>query len=258
MDGFKKPIVMRKKEKSKKSKRRERSRSPPAVPIEFATEEMPEDAMLSASDDEGKGDIKPLGAAAKGILDLDNSALHHVDLSVPVGEDEHLPRAKPYMKPEELRQYEDDLAQRRRVDAQQAKKEEKSKKEKKSKRETSAEGEDRKKSKSSKKSKSKEPTSVAEVVPVAEPVRSSKPSSPAPTPAPVLVEVEEVQEKKSKKSSKSAGKIKKSSSSSKKTPKAPVTVEFPPRTNIDLTHDDNVAVVRCAANVIQDESSLDY
>ncbi|KAI8352965.1 adaptin N terminal region-domain-containing protein, partial [Mortierella sp. GBAus27b] len=50
MDGFQQPIVFGKKAKSgpkKKSKRRGRSRSPPAVPVVFAAEEMPEDATIS-------------------------------------------------------------------------------------------------------------------------------------------------------------------------------------------------------------------
>ncbi|KAG0334836.1 AP-3 complex subunit delta [Podila humilis] len=279
MDGFKKPIVMRKKEKSskKKSKRRDRSRSPPAVPIEFATEEMPDDAMLSASDDEGRNvAVKALGGA-RGILDMDSSALHAVDLSVPVGEDEHLPRAKPYMKPEEVRQYEDELAQRRRIEAMQTKKDKKDKKEKKeSKKEkmskkshiTATEGGDVKKSKSSKKSKAKEspemiaPATTAAVTP---PVRHSKPSSRAPTPVPVPVLIETVEEvtekKKTKKSSgsgsKSGTKAKKgtsTSAASKKASKAPVIVEFPARADIDLAHDDNLSV---AYDIALSPSSLE-
>ncbi|KAF9105667.1 AP-3 complex subunit delta [Mortierella sp. GBA35] len=249
MDDFVKPIVMRsKKDKSgskKKSKRRERSRSPPVIPVEFAVEEMPEDATLSASEDESSK--KTLGgyngSNGRGILDQDASALHNVDLSVPVGEDEHLPRAKPYMKPEEVRQYEDELAQRRRVEALQAKKE--SKKSKKSKKESAVEGEVKKK-KSSKKSKSKEEPLIALDVPVV--VKSPTPDRPrsAELPAPVVAAVVP-EESKAKKSSKSGSKTKKSSTTkssatSKKTPKAPVIVAFPERSNIELALDDNIAL----------------
>ncbi|KAF9405930.1 hypothetical protein BGZ94_003311 [Podila epigama] len=248
----------KKKDKSsskKKSKRRERSRSPPAIPIEFATEEMPEDAVMSASDEEGKNGaaVSGVGSNGRGILDMDNSALHNVDLSVPVGEDEHLPRAKPYMKPEELRQYEDELAQRRRVEAMQAKKEKKEKKSKK--KEKEEEGKSGSKSKSSKKSKSKKDVTVTspEEASVQEPVQAVKsplPKSVSPTRTMAKEEKEEataaavVTEKKSKKSKtgKSSKKSLSESSPSKKTPKAPVIVEFPARTNIDLIHDDHIAV----------------
>ncbi|KAG0070082.1 AP-3 complex subunit delta [Linnemannia elongata] len=251
MDGFAKPIVMRKKDKSskKKSKRRERSRSPPVIPVEFAVEEMPEDATLSASEDEsskkaqGRGGF--IGSNGRGILDQDNSALHDVDLSVPVGEDEHLPRAKPYMKPEEVRQYEDELAQRRRVEALQAKKE--SKKSKKSKKESTGEGEEeKKKKKSSKKSKTKEEPLITLEVPVV--AKSPTPERPRSVEPPAPVEVAAVpEEPKSKKSSKSSSKTKKSSTTkssttSKKTPKAPVIVAFPERSNIELALDDNIAL----------------
>ncbi|KAK5823318.1 adaptin N terminal region-domain-containing protein [Linnemannia elongata] len=193
MDGFAKPIVMRKKDKSskKKSKRRERSRSPPVIPVEFAVEEMPEDATLSASEDEsskkaqGRGGF--IGSNGRGILDQDNSALHDVDLSVPVGEDEHLPRAKPYMKPEEVRQYEDELAQRRRVEALQAKKE--SKKSKKSKKESTGAGEEeKKKKKSSKKSKTKEEPLITLEAPVV--AKSPTPERPRSVEPPALVSLD--------------------------------------------------------------------
>lgn len=251
MDGFAKPIVMRKKDKSskKKSKRRERSRSPPVIPVEFAVEEMPEDATLSASEDEsskksqGRGGFS--GSNGRGILDQDNSALHDVDLSVPVGEDEHLPRAKPYMKPEEVRQYEDELAQRRRVEALQAKKE--SKKSKKSKKESTGEGEEeKKKKKSSKKSKTKEEPLISLEAPMV--AKSPTPERPRSVEPPAPVEAAAVpEEPKSKKSSKSSSKTKKSSTTkssttSKKTPKAPVIVAFPERSNIELALDDNIAL----------------
>lgn len=259
MDGFAKPIVMRKKDKSskKKSKRRERSRSPPVIPVEFAVEEMPEDATLSASEDEsskksqGRGGFS--GSNGRGILDQDNSALHDVDLSVPVGEDEHLPRAKPYMKPEEVRQYEDELAQRRRVEALQAKKE--SKKSKKSKKESAGEGEEeKKKKKSSKKSKTKEEPLITLETPVV--AKSPTPERPRSAEPPAPVEAAAVpEEPKSKKSSKSSSKSKKSSTTkssttSKKTPKAPIIVAFPERSNIELALDDNIALVSSSLFVV--------
>ncbi|KAF9153748.1 AP-3 complex subunit delta [Linnemannia schmuckeri] len=250
MDGFAKPIVMRKKDKSskKKSKRREQSRSPPVIPVEFAVEEMPEDATLSASEDESskkaQGRSGFSGSNGRGILDQDASALHEVDLSVPVGEDEHLPRAKPYMKPEEVRQYEDELAQRRRVEALQAKKD--SKKSKKSK-ESTGEGEgEKKKKKSSKKSKAKEEPLITLDAPVV--AKSPTPERPRSVEPPAPVEAAAVaKEPKSKKSSKSSSKSKKSSTTkssttSKKTPKAPVIVAFPERSNVELALDDNLAL----------------
>jgi AP-3 complex subunit delta-1 len=251
MDGFAKPIVMRKKDKSskKKSKRRERSRSPPVIPVEFAVEEMPEDATLSASEDEsskkaqGRGGFN--GSNGRGILDQDTSALHEVDLSVPVGEDEHLPRAKPYMKPEEVRQYEDELAQRRRVEALQVKKD--SKKSKKSKKESTGEGEEeKKKKKSSKKSKTKEEPLIILEAPVA--AKSPTPERPRSAEPPAPVEAVAPEEPKSKKTSKTRSKTKKSSTTkssttSKKSPKAPVIVAFPERSNIELALDDNIALV---------------
>ncbi|KAF9180025.1 AP-3 complex subunit delta [Haplosporangium sp. Z 767] len=242
MDGFEKPIVLRKKAKSgskKKSKRRERSRSPPLIPFEFAAEEMPEDATLSASDDEGKNSLSSKaypGANGRGILDQDTSALHQVDLSIPVGEDEHLPRTKPYMKPEEVRQYEDELAQRRRIDAQKAKKEKKeSKKSKSSKKDSTAEGQETGKKKS-KKSKTKEEPLIVMEAPVV-------PKSPA-LEAPKVEEsaaVETPEKTKGKKGSAKTGKSKKSTST-KKVSKTPAPVTFPERSNLDLNLNENVAL----------------
>lgn len=234
MDGFEKPIVMRKKEKSgkKKPKRRERSRSPPPLPIEFATEEMPEDATLSASEDEGKnGSATAANQNGRGILNQDISALHSVDLSVPVGEDEQLPRAKPYMKPEEVRQYEDDLAQRRRIEALEQKKSKKESKKSKSSKDFATEVGEKKKKKSKKSSATEEPLIAIEA-----PVPAK---SPSPERVKVVEPVAETSPKKSKKSSKGAEKVK----SSKKAPKAPVIVTFPDRSDMELVLDDNIAVV---------------
>ncbi|KAF9115055.1 AP-3 complex subunit delta [Mortierella sp. AM989] len=242
MDGFEKPIVIGKKSKSgskKKSKRKERSRSPPIVPVEFAMEEMPEDATQSASDDEIK---KAFGAKysgpSRGILDQDTSALHSVDLSIPVGEDEHLPRAKPYMKPEEVRQYEDELAQRRRREALQAKKDKKEKKESKkskSSKKDSADVEGKKK-KSSKKSKSKEEPLIVMDAPIVE--KSPKPERPKSV-EPV---VEAPPKAKSKKDSNKTGAKSKKTPSTKKSSKAPVAVEFPERADVELALNDNIAL----------------
>ncbi|KAF9434320.1 AP-3 complex subunit delta [Entomortierella beljakovae] len=238
MDGFEKAIVVGKKSKSgskKKSKKRGSSPPPSATPIEFATEEMPEDAMLSGSEDEIQKSFNAKYATpTKGILDYDNSALHSVDLSVPVGEDEHLPRTVPYKKPEEVRQYEDDLAQRRRIEAIQAKNDKKEKKESKKSKSSKKEGADGevKKKKSSKKSKSKEePLIVMDV--------------PAPAKSPVIERPKSVEPAvetpaKSKKESKSGIKSKKGTS--KKAAKAPVIVQFPERTDIDLVLNDNIAL----------------
>ncbi|KAG0213882.1 AP-3 complex subunit delta [Mortierella sp. GBA30] len=244
MDGFEKPIVLHKKDKSgskKKSKRRERSRSPPVVPVEFAAEDMPEDAMLSASDDESNTMSNAyLGPNNRGILDQDTSALHHVDLSVPVGEDEHLPRTKPYMKPEEVRQYEDELAQRRRIEAAQSKKEKKeSKKAKSSKKSASvAEGEGTSKKKSSKKSKTKEEPLIVLETPSPVPVRSPTPERPKSV-EPVM---DAPEKKKSKKiSSKTETKAKKTTTAKKAT-KTPAIVAFPERSNIELVLNENVAL----------------
>ncbi|KAG0328121.1 AP-3 complex subunit delta [Dissophora globulifera] len=252
MDGFSKSIVLGKKSK-KKSKRRERSRSPPPAPVEFATEEMPEDAMLSASDDESKKKVSTVpGEKARGILDHDTSALQLVDLSIPVGEDEHLPRAKPYMKPEELRQHEDELAQRRRIEEIQAKKDKKDKKESKkseSSKKDSAAGEEEAKTKTKKKKSSKEKTKeeplIALETPVPVAVKSPTPERPKSVEA--VVEEKPVKTKsKAKKEKESSSKgveaKTKKSTTSKKAVKAPVIVPFPERSNIELVLDDNIAV----------------
>ncbi|GJJ70128.1 AP-3 complex subunit delta [Entomortierella parvispora] len=243
MDGFEKPIVMRKKEKSgkKKSKRRERSRSPPPLPIEFAAEEMPEDAILSASEDEGKNGIVK-AQNGRGILDQDMSALHSVDLSVPVGEDEQLPRAKPYMKPEEVRQYEDDLAQRRRIDALEQKKSKTESKKSKSTKESTTESGEKKKKKSKKSIATEEPLIAIEA-----PIPAK---SPSPERTKAAKPVVEAAPKKSKKSSKGTEKVK----SSKKAPKAPVIVTFPERSDVELVLDDNIAVTY---DIAMAQSSLD-
>ncbi|KAI1315276.1 AP-3 complex subunit delta [Mortierella claussenii] len=254
MDGFKKALVIKK--SKKKSKRRERSRSPPPVPVVFATEEMPEDAMLSASDDEtSKSKVPYLGP--KGILDQDMSALHSVDLSIPVGEDEQLPRAKPYMKPEEVRQYEDELAQRRRKEALEAKKDKKESKKtkpKKSKKnsaeakEEEDEGKSKKKSaskKSSKKAKDVKEQPLIEMDPVPVKDRKSPVSERSRSTEPVATTAaiaETPVKSKSKKESNSSGKSKKSAESSKKAAKAPVVVQFPERSNIELALDDHIAL----------------
>ncbi|KAI8352964.1 hypothetical protein B0O80DRAFT_499054 [Mortierella sp. GBAus27b] len=89
------------------------SRSPLVISVVFAAEELPEDATISASDDEkekaesskkatGVSRYPSSSSASKGILDQELSALHSVDLSILVGEDQHLPRAKPYMKQEDV------------------------------------------------------------------------------------------------------------------------------------------------------------
>ena len=274
MDGFQKPILFEKKSKSgskKKSKRRDRS--PPVVPVVFATEEMPEDATLSASEDEKvdkkKGSVYPKPTVStRGILDQETSALHSVDLSIPVGEDEHLPRAQPYMKPEEVRRHEDELAQRRRLEALQkkdkkGKKEKKDKKESKkskgSKKDTAAKGDDKKKKSSSKKSDAKE-----EALIMLEPPAVAKSPSPSPSPSPTPVRPRSVEpvveapvkkekkEKKDKKESDKGTKPKKESASKKS--KAPVIVPFPERSDIELGLNESVALVRvvvCSSLVLQ-------
>ncbi|KAG0024588.1 AP-3 complex subunit delta [Entomortierella chlamydospora] len=236
MDGFEKPIVIGKKSKSKKkSKRRERSRSPPIVPVEFAVEEMPEDATLSASDDEiQKAFNAKYAGVSKGILDQDASALHSVDLSIPVGEDEQLPRAKPYMKPEEVRQYEDELAQRRRLEAMQAKKDKKDKKESKKSKSSKKDSADVEEKKKKKKSKSKEEPLIIMDAPVAI-------KSPEPVVEPV-VEAPVKSKSKAKKDSGTSGTKSKKGTSTKKSPKAPVIVEFPDRSDIDLVLNEDVAL----------------
>jgi hypothetical protein len=242
MDGFGKPIVVSKKSKSgSKKKSKKKDRSPPAAPIVFATEEMPEDAMLSGSEDEIQKSFNAKYAnAPKGILDHDVSALHSVDLSIPVGENEHLPRAVPYKKPEEVRQYEDELAQRRRLEALQEKKDKKEKKEKKEKKDSKksktskkegADG-DEKKKKGSKKSKSKEEPLLVMDTPAVKTPEPERPKS---------AEPEVDTSKKTKKSSKSQTKSKKSTS--KKSEKAPVISQFSERSDLELVLDDNMALV---------------
>ncbi|KAF9160954.1 AP-3 complex subunit delta [Actinomortierella ambigua] len=293
IDEFSKPIKVKKSKKGKdgkKSKRRQES-SLITVPVEFATEEMPENAVLSNSDDEGAGAgamAASAGATKKGngfqvyggskdssvptirgILDADHSELHSVDLSVPLGADEHLPRTKAYMNPEEARQHAEAQAQQQRLDAIKAKKEKKEKKEKKK----APKGEKEKK-KSSKKEKgataAAAATTGAPLIDVAEelsPARIPLPVSPAPqtiatpevfsakaTASPPAVEEEEKSKKtkKTKKSkettdgaettttpkSKKSTKSKKSASSGSASSKAAaVIVPFPERTDLALAQD---------------------
>ncbi|KAF9579201.1 hypothetical protein BGW38_004632 [Lunasporangiospora selenospora] len=248
MDGFSKPIIMDKKSKTKKkSKRRERSRSPPAVPVEFAAEEMPEDAMLSASDDEAKNKQTASAASGlngRGILDQELSALHRVDLSIPVGEDEQLPRAKPYMKPDEVRRHEDELAQRRRAEAIQAKKEKKEKKDSKKTKSSKKDkdgADDGKPKKSSKKSKEKSKEENLIALGPSSGARAPSPVAVKAAPAPPPEPEKKSSKTKIKKSPKSSESTKKESSGTKK-PKTPVIVTFPERAGLDLTQDDNMAV----------------
>ncbi|KAF9971539.1 AP-3 complex subunit delta [Actinomortierella ambigua] len=280
LDEFNKPIKVKKNKKGKESKlsKRRQEMSMPTIPVEFAAEEMPEDAMLSNSDDESKAAATSttgsLASASKngsalalrGILDADYSDLHSVDLSVPLGEDEHLPRTKAYMNPEEARQFAEAQAQQQRLDAIKAKKERKEKrekeKEKKEKTKKSAKGDKEKKKKSSSK-KDKSAATEAPLVDVAaeevSPARIPLPVSPAPqrvaTPevsASAVVEEEKAKKtkktKKSKevsegtetaKSSKKSTKSKKSTSSSgsSSSKSAAVAVPFPERIDLALAQD---------------------
>ncbi|KAG0236903.1 AP-3 complex subunit delta [Actinomortierella wolfii] len=275
IDEFNKPIKVKKSKKGKdgkKSKRRQ-ERSPPTVPVEFATEEMPEDAMLSNSDGEGAAGAsgnKAKGstvsnyqgysnakngsttASTRGILDADYSELLSVDLSVPLGADEELPRTKAYMNPEEARQQAEELALQQRLEAVKAMKEKKEQKEKKKK---AAKGE-----KEKKKSKKHKETGGAliDIQEDVSPARVPLPASPAPAAQSQVAPAESVattgldtneEDKKAKKKKKSKEKTE-TTTKSKKSKKSALTgsgtskasaaatiVPFPERTDLSLAQD---------------------
>ncbi|CAO3646218.1 unnamed protein product [Cunninghamella blakesleeana] len=105
-----------KSKKSKGSKKRSGRAQTPPPPI-YAEEEMPENATLSASDNETenkKNTKKKQSTVAyekKDAHDIfannEDTGLNDVDLSTPIGDEERLPQIQSYMSPEELRRKEE-------------------------------------------------------------------------------------------------------------------------------------------------------
>ncbi|CAO3623045.1 unnamed protein product [Cunninghamella echinulata] len=111
-----------KNKKSKGGKKRSTRVQTPPPPV-YAEEEMPENATLSASDNENdtKGKKKSTTAATyikKDAHDIfasnEDSGLNDVDLSTPIGDEERLPQIQSYMSPEELRHKEEIRAKQER------------------------------------------------------------------------------------------------------------------------------------------------
>ncbi|KAI9272741.1 adaptin N terminal region-domain-containing protein [Phascolomyces articulosus] len=109
------------KKHKKKSKGKRQPRAPSPPPPEYAPEEMPEDAVASASDQEGangnnnssnnkrksSGQTYSKSQQRKDIFATDDDGLNTVDLSTPLGADERLPEMQTYLSPEELRRREE-------------------------------------------------------------------------------------------------------------------------------------------------------
>ncbi|KAI9497642.1 adaptin N terminal region-domain-containing protein [Zychaea mexicana] len=102
----------------KKSKGKRQARVPSPPPPVYAPEEMPEDAVDSASDQEGaNGSSKRRGSGGaysksqqqrgKDIFATDDDGLNTVDLNTPLGADERFPEMQTYSSPEELRRREE-------------------------------------------------------------------------------------------------------------------------------------------------------
>ncbi|KAG0187198.1 AP-3 complex subunit delta-1 [Apophysomyces sp. BC1034] len=101
--------------KSKGSKRRQAriTVSPPTI---YAEEEMPENAEASASEDDMKQTKKSATttytkSSGRDIFATDDTGLHSVDLSTPLGDDEKFPQIQAYLSPEEVRYREEARAE---------------------------------------------------------------------------------------------------------------------------------------------------
>ena len=102
----------RKGKKKARSKRQPRLPSPP--PPVYAPEEMPEDAVDSASDQEVSNSKRRSSGVSYAktqqradIFAAEDSGLNTVDLSTPLGADERFPEMQTYLSPEELRRREE-------------------------------------------------------------------------------------------------------------------------------------------------------
>lgn len=114
--------------KSKKgTKKRNHTRIPTPPPPIYAEEEMPENAAISGSENEGaneKDDKHKKGSNKKKMAattvtytkkdthdifankDEDESGLHDVDLNTPLGDEERFPQSQTYLTPEQVRENE--------------------------------------------------------------------------------------------------------------------------------------------------------
>lgn len=104
-----------KKLRKKKSKKSKKIRMPLPAPPVYAPEEMPDNAINSASDQE-EGNTRrdandhttsPVREGRRDIFAYDDTVLNSVDLSVPVGDEEQLPQMAAYLTPEEVRRQEE-------------------------------------------------------------------------------------------------------------------------------------------------------
>lgn len=122
-----------KKETGKKGKRKSKARKqrlPSPPPPVYAPEEMPENAVDSASETEtpktGKrrsvGDYEKI-RQRQDIFATEDNGLNTVDLSIPLGEDERFPQVQAYLSPEELRRREEARARAARKEKRLARKE---------------------------------------------------------------------------------------------------------------------------------------
>jgi AP-3 complex subunit delta-1 len=78
---------------------------------------MPENATLSDDEKDSKSNnisqtTWNVPEKNKGILDLDYSGVSSVDLSTPLGEDEHFPQMAVYLSPEEVRRREEERSRK--------------------------------------------------------------------------------------------------------------------------------------------------
>lgn len=114
MDDFDES-AQQKKLRKKKSKKSRKTRMPLPAPPVYAPEEMPDNAVNSASDQEEDNTRRnandhvssPIREGRRDIFAYDDTVLNSVDLSVPVGEEEQLPQMTAYLTPEEVRRQEE-------------------------------------------------------------------------------------------------------------------------------------------------------
>ncbi|KAI7881383.1 hypothetical protein K492DRAFT_161622 [Lichtheimia hyalospora FSU 10163] len=114
MDDFDES-AQQKKLRKKKSKKSKKTRMPLPAPPVYAPEEMPDNAVNSASDQEEDNTRRdandhttsPVREGRRDIFAYDDTVLNSVDLSVPVGDEEQLPQMAAYLTPEEVRRQEE-------------------------------------------------------------------------------------------------------------------------------------------------------
>ncbi|KAF7720863.1 AP-3 complex subunit delta-1 [Apophysomyces ossiformis] len=116
---------MQKKGKKSKGSKRRQARVTVSPPTIYAEEEMPENAEASASEDESKKTKKTTTVTytkdnGRDIFATDDTGLHSVDLSTPLGDDEKFPQIQAYLSPEELRHREEARAKMERKERKSA------------------------------------------------------------------------------------------------------------------------------------------